>query len=102
MKFHITIKDNETGKILHDEDTSAIIGGYANEEGSMSMIMGRCNEIDLAKTVYAAERAVQEVKDSKSPLFSALVAMIAGSKPEEVYLHNESNEDPADEEDGEE
>ena len=32
MKFHITIKNNETGEILHDQDCNAIIGGICDNE----------------------------------------------------------------------
>ena len=32
MKFLLTIKNNETGEILHDTDCNAIIGGITDNE----------------------------------------------------------------------
>lgn len=57
-KFHITIKNNETGEILRDLDTCAIIGAFdVDEEGTGCLVCTACNAIELAATADAAVTA---------------------------------------------
>lgn len=83
MKFHITIKDNETGETLRDIDTKAFIGGALNEEGAESIIIASCSDIELAKTIHAAETGTKHVKSQKSFTFRLLLEAIADSTTSE-------------------
>ena len=60
-KFHITIKDNETGKTLHDLDTAAIVGGIESGDGVTVLGLTRCKQSDLVYTVAFAKLAVHLV-----------------------------------------
>lgn len=84
MKFHITIKDNETGETLRDLDTKAIIGGALNEEGAESIIIASCNNIELAKTIHAAEAGTKHVKSQKGLSFRLLLEAVADVTTSEI------------------
>lgn len=54
-KFHITIRNNETGEILHDLDTCVIIGAFdVDEEATGRLVYTACNAIELEATATAA------------------------------------------------
>ena len=55
MKFHLTIKNNETGEILHDTDCNAIIGGITDNEKSTSVVLTHCND----KVLFYCAKAAQ-------------------------------------------
>ena len=59
-KFHITITDNETGEVLVDQDTSAIIGALDNDESTRNIAYTCCNTIDLAATAAGAKQAANK------------------------------------------
>lgn len=56
-KFHITIKNNETGEILVDDDTCAIIGALDRGEGTGCLGFTVCGPVDLAATATGALKA---------------------------------------------
>lgn len=60
-KFHITIKDNETGETLHDLDTAAIVGSFENGDSVTTLGLTRCKPSDIVCTVAAAKLAVHLV-----------------------------------------
>lgn len=84
MKFHLTIKDNETGETLRELDTNAIIGGVVNEEGSETILAAKCNDIDLAKAIIATEMGAKHVKRKKGFLFELLLAHLLEETTSEV------------------
>lgn len=63
MSFHVTITNNETGNVLNDFDTKAIIGGYdMGDEGTCSFCRCSCPGVDAAATVLATMEAAHETK----------------------------------------
>lgn len=59
-KFNIKITNNETGEVLQEADTCAIIGGYVNDEGAVGMLFTHCSPLDHASAINAAESAVND------------------------------------------
>ena len=84
MSFHITLKNNETGETLRDLDTKAFIGGALKEEGAESIIIAACNNVELAKTIHAAEAGTKHVKSQKGFTFRLLLEAIADSTTSEM------------------
>lgn len=74
-KFHITIKDNETGEILHDSDTKAIIGAFDSQDKTECIATIACNPMTLASTVNGV-KSVLEVIIDKYPEANALSELI--------------------------
>lgn len=78
MKFHLTIKDNETGEILHDKDCNAIIGGLCDDEKSTSVVLTQCDGKDLLHCAKAAQKSINSaipkgsVMDLMLKLFNAV------------------------------
>ena len=60
-RFHITIKNNETGEILNDIDTSCLIGAIDIGEGNTSIAFTHCNAISLVTTILAAKKAINNI-----------------------------------------
>lgn len=61
-RYHITIKENETGKIHYDEDTNIIIGAmHLGEQGvaSIAAILG--NTMEVAATMDGVNSAIKSV-----------------------------------------
>lgn len=85
MKFHITIKDNETGKILRDQDCNAIIGGLCDNEKSASVVLVQCNGKDLVCCASAAQKSIDIAipKDSELDLMLKLFNAIAEEEDKE-------------------
>lgn len=80
MKYHITITDNETGKVFDEADTNCIIGSYQNEGGAASITLGyHCTDTDVALVIMGVEEGVRHIKKKKGILFTALVEMLASS-----------------------
>jgi hypothetical protein len=53
-KYHIIITNNETGQVLEDTDTDAIIGAFIEGEGTRSVCFLACNTPELAATLTSA------------------------------------------------
>jgi hypothetical protein len=82
-KFHITITDNKSGRVIQEADTCAIIGGYTVDDGSNGMCIVSCNSANLARAVNAAEAAVDAIYQ-KNPELKLLALMASvGSTIEE-------------------
>lgn len=75
-KFHITIRDNSTGNVVQDCETSCIVGAFHNDDtdDTATLVAANCNTLDLAHTTCCAAQAVQMVQD-KRPELAALIAM---------------------------
>lgn len=75
MKFHVTIKNNETGKILYDDDDcNAIIGGICKNEKSFSVVLTSCNCVELASCIFSAKKAIDE-SIPEDPIIRSMVAL---------------------------
>lgn len=70
-KFHITIKDNETGKIIHNVDTDAIIGAVHEEGKTAGIGLTACNGVALLETMSATKKVLKKMT-SENPLLSML------------------------------
>lgn len=53
-KFHITITNNETGKVLADSDSDAIIGAFTEGEGTRSVCYTGGDTAELAAALTGA------------------------------------------------
>jgi hypothetical protein len=85
MKFHITIKDNETGEILHDRDCNAIIAGLNDGEKSTSVVLTQCNGKDLVYCAKATQKSINSAipKGSRLDLMLKLLNAIAEEEDKE-------------------
>lgn len=70
-KFHIIIKDNKTGEILHDVDTDAIIAAVHEEDGTAGIALTACGGKALLETLAAVKKVRKEIVSS-NPLLSLL------------------------------
>lgn len=62
MKYHVIIKNNETGKVEMDNDASAIVGGVCIEGDEVASIgMIACSGKDMISTLQAARVAIDEI-----------------------------------------
>ena len=82
-KFHIKITDNETGEVIQEIDTCAIIGGYATEDGAVGTALAHCNSRNHAKAIHAAETAINNVYNRNPELKIVVLLTAAGSTLEE-------------------
>lgn len=82
-KFHIKITDNETGEVLQEADTCAIVGGYVNEEGSVGMALIHCNTLEHAKAIHAAEASINQMYSRRPELKLLVLLTSANSTIEE-------------------
>ena len=69
-KYHITIKDNETGEITHDYDTGAIVGGVEAGDGYFALGLTECNAIELVNTICSAEKAIEAMLEGHPELLA--------------------------------
>ncbi|MGN0804387.1 MAG: hypothetical protein ACI4MS_03285 [Candidatus Coproplasma sp.] len=74
MKYNITIKDNDTGKVIKSMDVNAIIAGLSVNDGSVSFALTACNGEDLFNTIISTKKSIDEVV-STAPQLSALLAL---------------------------
>ena len=76
MKLHITITDNETGNVIHEADTNAVIAGCKTEEGAAAICSVKCDDIELASAIFAAEEAIRAIKKQKGFMFAILTKVL--------------------------
>ena len=63
MSYKITITNNETGKILVDNDNVvAIVGAIADEENIGQMWFSGCGSFVLARVIQEAEDVISKIK----------------------------------------
>ena len=74
-KFHITIKNNETGEIMHDSDTKAILGAFDSQDKTECIAALECNPVTLASTLNGAECVLDDIRN-KFPEADALSKLI--------------------------
>lgn len=81
MPFHLTITDNETGEIVRELDTDAIIGAAnTSEEGAAGICVTRCSGQTLANTFVAVESMLEHMMN-KEPMLR-LAKMLVGAEIE--------------------
>ena len=61
MKFTLIIKNNETGEILKEVESNAIVAGVDTETGTAAVGMSCCNAFDLVNACRAADKAILSV-----------------------------------------
>lgn len=95
MKWHLTIKDNETGETVQDLDVCAIIAGIGTENGERAMAMANCTGGKVVATALAAEDALQNVYD-ENPIAKHLTKLAKAKKAlaeTETETENENEND---------
>lgn len=94
MKLHITITDNETGKVLHETDANAIIGGCKTDEGSQGICIASCSDFDLSMTINSAEEVIHNIKKQKGPAFAIATEMFPAliKKVKDETIEEDANE----------
>ena len=61
MRFHVTIKDNETGETHIDQDVEAVLLATSGEDVSPSMLLTQCSHIGLAAVWGGAQRQLKKL-----------------------------------------
>ena len=82
-KFHIKITNNETGEVLQEADTCAIMGGYTVDEGAVGMALVDCSTREHGMAINAAEQAIEHVYQNHPGLRFAAMFASANSTTEE-------------------
>ena len=82
-RFNIKITNNETGEVLQEADTCAIIGGYVNDEGAVGILLTHCTPLDHARAINAAESAVNASYRARPELKLMALFVAAESTVEE-------------------
>lgn len=62
-KWHVVITDNETGEVMEDAQSNAIIGAVEKDESVACIGFTNCNGKDLLKTLIAAKKAIKDISD---------------------------------------
>lgn len=66
MRYTITIKDNENGKITKEIKANAIIIGFANGENCGEFKALEATNIEAAGAIWSAKKAIKDIT-SKFP-----------------------------------
>ena len=82
-KFHIKITNNETGEVLQEADTCAIMGGFAVEGGAVGVVLTECSPLEHGMAINAAEEAIKQVYREHPELKLAAMLASVGSTTEE-------------------
>lgn len=61
--FHITITDLTTGETLIDENSEAILGSIACDDGVHGISYTQCNALKIIKAVTVTEKIVKATKE---------------------------------------
>lgn len=61
--FHITITDLTTGETLIDENSEAILGSIACDDGVHGISYTQCNTLKIIKAVTVTEKIVKSTKE---------------------------------------
>lgn len=78
-KFHVTITDNETGEVIHDADSGAIIAGIDAGDGTVSIGKASCDSFSLAAAILCAKKAIDACLEG-DPFLQCLVDDISLKK----------------------
>ncbi len=91
MKFNLTIKDNETGEILRNIDTNAILAGVCDNGQPQAILLADCDAKELAIATVATERTLTKVW-GENPEVQGLAMLMNVVDEEEVDLRGEAKE----------
>lgn len=92
--FHITVTDLTTGETLIDENSEAILGSIACDDGVHGISYTHCNALKIIKVVTVTEKVVKSTKEK----------VIKKIPPELItdLLFGDNDEDEEEEEDDDE
>lgn len=92
--FHITITDLTTGETLIDENSEAILGSIACDDGVHGISYTHCNVLKIIKAVTVTEKIVKSTKEK----------VVKKVPPELItdLLFGDNDEDEEEEEDDDE
>ena len=62
-KWHVVITDNETGEVVEDAQSNAIIGAVEKNESVACIGVANCNGKDLLRTLISAKKAIKNISD---------------------------------------
>lgn len=73
--LHLVITDNETGEVLYDELTAAIVGGVSTDDGACEIVCLRGIGVDVASATIVAKQSVDAVikKHPEIALFASIL-----------------------------
>lgn len=60
MKYHITLKDNETGEVHIDIDTDGVLLAAHENAGVQSMLLTQCNAMALFGLYQGAAKQLKK------------------------------------------
>lgn len=85
MKFHLTVKDNESGRIVHDIDCNAIVGALATENGTTNQLaIVHCTGEELFFVCKGAKDAADKaVEDNPKLKLMLMLSDVFGKKEKE-------------------
>lgn len=64
MKYHVTIKDNETNKTLQEFDCNTVVGGATGDGGLCTVIcVVHSNGFEMVSACSCAQKAIDKVLD---------------------------------------
>ena len=70
LKYHITLTNNETGEVLMDHDTSAIIGAVQGPgDDAQGICAISCSSLELFKTINMTIDALKDVETMSPALY---------------------------------
>lgn len=86
MRYHLTITDNETGKVVHEKDVGAIIAAVHSNKGTGNILIASgINSLDLAAVVEAAYFSAEAgIRKLPKELAEAVIASTKEIGEEEV------------------
>lgn len=61
--FHITIVENDSGRVIADTDTNCICGAFDEDNGTRQVGLSKCNIVELIATCAAAKESVNKMTD---------------------------------------
>lgn len=83
MKFTVTIKDNDTGAVIHESKCDAFIGGANEGDSSAVIAVTHCTNAKLINTCKAAIDAVSRTAESDK-ITTAIIGGIMLEKLEKM------------------
>ena len=91
--FHITITNNETGEVLHNDDTALIIGAWDSEDNTTSScILGKGPNRLMVCTVAGCIAALKKIKCSH-PIEYHLAQIIYEERAKDAEAQKDSTEE---------
>ena len=97
-KFHLTIKDNETGEVLHDVDTCVILGAFDLDEKEAACVgFTACDTMTLVGAIAGMDAIKRTILDDNPRLKIAYDLKDTMDRLKQAF-ENEPGEDHGDEE----